>query len=220
MAEWSNHVNLAKIKERQRITQKEEAGYKSKLRSCSQNHAQQWRDSQDAHQVAVIAALAKSCRGLKRSVTGRFLRDQRTGFRASFPPVSKIRDNKSTAVLSNLNQKFLGEALIIWILVTPYLPFPQHMEHKCPLPAELSLSRNWLDLDSKGYPYFPISIHFPHRDLSFSWPNLNADPLVPFTLFSSNPSHPQPLFIRRVIYKMPKIEEIKKKEGSKKEYRF
>ena len=108
--------------------QKEEAGYKSKLRSCSQNRAQQWTDSQNAPQGAVKAVLARSFWGLKRSVTGHFLRDQRTGFRAWFPPVFKIWDNKSTAVLSNVNQKFLGKALIIWILLTPYLPFPQHME--------------------------------------------------------------------------------------------
>lgn len=71
-------------------------------------------DSQDAPQVGITAILARTFSGLKRSITGPLPRDQRTGVRAwCSSKVLKKQGNKTTATLSNLNQKVLDEALIV-----------------------------------------------------------------------------------------------------------
>lgn len=167
--------------------QKQEAAYNSELGSYSQNSAQQLPDSQDAHQTGVTAALARTFLGLKRSITGHHLRDQRTGFKAWFSfRVFKIQNNKSTAILSDLHQNFLDEALIIWILVTPYLPFSQHVEPNSADSDNMVSLASWTltiqiqklsRFGSKGYLCFPISIHFPHRASSCSWPSPPPWPL-------------------------------------------
>lgn len=123
-----------------------------------------------------LAALARASWGLERSVAGHFMRNQRTAFRVWFSyRVFKIQDNKSRAILSNWNQSFWMKPLLSQFLWFPISHFPSTWNEiqitQCPLAAELSLSksRNWIDLKSKGFLYFPISTHFPHSVSPCSW---------------------------------------------------